>query len=136
MAGNTTPPPPPAIVAEDRVCMRLSGKNAMLLANVNAPSTDDDDEGILLVVVVVQLFVKRGNVSINALKTNGVAMVTPLPASINDMDAMTRCRMAMACRRCCTKEVLSLSSSFPPTMVGVGGQTCRANSLTILQFLR
>lgn len=93
------------VVDEDRTSTRLSGKNAMLLASAIPPSTDDDD-GRLVVV----LFVKRGRVSINALNTNGVAMVTPFPASINDVDAMTRCLMAMACCRCCCcciEEVLS-----------------------------
>ena len=34
--------------------------------------------------------VYAGNVSINALNTNGVAMVTPLPANMSAIEATTR----------------------------------------------
>ena len=113
MAG-TPPPPNPAIVVDDRACIRLSGKNAMLATAasvaasaieldaviMSSPSPDaieddddDDDDDEMMEVLY------SGKVSINALNTNGVAIVTPFPASMREIDATTLCLMALACCR-------------------------------------
>ena len=62
--------------------------------------------------------------STNDLNMNGVAIVTPFPASIRPTDATTRCLMAITC--------------FCSSSVACGdkaGHTCRPNSFAILQFL-
>ena len=62
--------------------------------------------------------------STNDLNMNGVAIVTPFPASIRPTDATTRCLMAITC--------------FRSSSVDCGdkaGHTCRPNSFAILQFL-
>lgn len=100
------------------MCIKLSGSNAILdtasavvVASAIPPSTEADDRVVVAVVYI-------GNVSINTLNTNGVAMVTPFPASINDIDAMTRCRMAMAWYRCLSSPTVASIAA-----VGNGGQT-------------
>ena len=85
------------------------------MAVVDTPSTS-----------TIALFVFNiGNVSTNPLNMNGVAIVTPFPASMSDTEAMTRCRIAIAC---------SYSLDDFDLSEGSDGHTCLPNSVAIRIF--
>jgi len=64
-----------------------------------------------------------GSVSTKALNMKGVAIVTPFPANMRLMEAMTLCLIATAC-----------SLSVACALSGNEGHTWRPSSFAILQF--
>jgi len=101
----------------DSASIRASGANAGIAAAPASPAAN------------------AGTASISALNTKGVAMVTPLPASMSDADATTR-RLMAAARSLLFDASAKSSSATTSSMEGRGGQTCRASSLAMRQFLR